>query len=163
MQLPETEYPFIANFIPDDPGYYDISCYAKDEFGNIYFSENTTVLVKEMVGSNIAASFRSPISSSFSVGSVIPFVVEADSENDIQNVEIFMDGRSIGIAERLDTSNAYFLNFEITGIPEGEYEFSFVARDYNGIYPVHLQTTSQQLKLDKTKKSQSYLKEGSLL
>ena len=85
-----------------------------------------------MVGSNIAASFRSPISSSFSVGSVIPFVVEADSENDIQNVEIFMDGRSIGIAERLDTSNAYFLNFEITGIPEGEYEFSFVARDYNG-------------------------------
>ena len=66
------------------------------------------------------------------MGSVIPFLVEANSENNIQNVEIFMDGISIGFGERLGRSNSYFLNYEIKEIPEGEYEFSFLARDYNG-------------------------------
>ena len=130
--LPNPSPPYVANFIPDEPGYYDLSCYAKDEFGNVYFSENTTVLVKEMIGSNIAAQFNSPTNDTFRVGSVIPFLVEANSENNIQNVEIFMDGISIGFGERLGRSNSYFLNYEIKEIPEGEYEFSFLARDYNG-------------------------------
>ena len=43
-----------------------------------------------------------------------------------------MDGISRGFGERLGRSNSYFLHYEIKEIPEGEDEFSFLARDYNG-------------------------------
>ena len=85
-----------------------------------------------MKGSNISAKFTSPVTTNFRVGAKIPFVVEANAESGIMNVEIYMDGKSVGFAQRDGTSNAFVLNHDLSGIPEGEYSFSFIARDYNG-------------------------------
>ena len=38
---------------PEDLGYSELSAYAKDEFGNVYFSESTTIKVTEMGTSNV--------------------------------------------------------------------------------------------------------------
>ena len=58
--------------------------------------------------------------------------VEANAESQIRNVELYMDGKSVGFAQRDGISNAFVLNYDLSGILEGNYEFSFIARDYNG-------------------------------
>ena len=52
--------PYNLRWIPDDPGYYNLYCYAKDSFGNFTISEKLTILVEEMIGSNINTEFLSP-------------------------------------------------------------------------------------------------------
>ena len=120
--------------MPNDPGFYNLSAYAKDEAGNVTFSNPVQVEVTEMVGSNLYAKFTNPESLvvETKVGSVFPLAVEASSENGIQNVEFFKDGKSIGFGVSNPDTGVYSLNYNFSGVPEGEYEFSFVARDRNG-------------------------------
>jgi hypothetical protein len=124
--------PFNISWIPDDPGYYNLYSYAKDNLGNITMSEELTILVQEMEGSNIKAEFLSPQTDTFTSGSNIFLSVQATGENGISNVEFFMDGQSIGFGEKSSFSNNFTLNYEIVGFAEGDYEFSFIARDSKG-------------------------------
>ena len=82
---------------PEDLGYSELSAYAKDEFGNVYFSESTTIKVTEMGTSNVTARFVGPISEAFPANvSILSIFVEANSIHGILNVELFINGRSIG-------------------------------------------------------------------
>ena len=124
--------PFNMMLIPDDPGYYNLYAYAKDSFGNFTISEKLTILIQEMEGSNINASFLSPKTNIFNSDSNVFLSVLANSENGINGVEFFFNNKSIGFGEKSSYSNTYSLSYSLNGLPEGEYELSFIARDKNG-------------------------------
>ena len=124
--------PFNMMFIPDDPGYYNLYAYAKDSFGNFTISEKLTILIQEMEGSNINASFLSPKTNIFNSDSNVFLSVLANSENGISNVEFFFNNKSIGFGEKSSYSNTYSLSYSLNGLPEGEYELSYIVRDKNG-------------------------------
>ena len=126
------KYPYSLSWIPDDPGYYNLYSYAIDSFGNFTISEKLTILVKEMVGSNINSSFLSPKTDVFNTGSTAYLSVQATAENGISNVEFFFDGTSIGFGEKSSYSNEYSMFYELSELPEGEYEISYLVRDAKG-------------------------------
>ena len=113
------KYPYSLSWIPDDPGYYNLYSYAIDSFGNFTISEKLTILVKEMVGSNINSSFLSPKTDVFNTGSTAYLSVQATAENGISNVEFFFDGTSIGFGEKSSYSNEYSMFYELSEFTGG--------------------------------------------
>ena len=85
-----------------------------------------------MEGFNINASFLSPKTNIFNSDSNVFLSVLANSENGISNVEFFFNNKSIGFGEKSSYSNTYSLSYSLNGLPEGEYELSYIARDKNG-------------------------------
>ena len=115
----------------DEAGEYSLSAYIRDEFGNIKVSENIIVELKDLIKSFPVAKFVEPDAGSMQVGSNF-LLTATSSENFINNVEFFLDGRSLGFGERQHSSNYYTKMVDLKAIAEGPHEFSLVARDFLG-------------------------------
>ena len=128
----KTSKPYAFQLALDDPQEYSIIAFAKDEFGNVVSSDPLIVELKEFEGSAPAAQFLGDQVESVQVGSSLILTAMASSENNINNVEFYMDNQSLGFAKRQNESNFYSTILSLSELSEGPHQISLIARDYNG-------------------------------
>lgn len=148
----KTSPPYVFPVYLDDPMEYSIVVLVKDDNGNISSSKSLTFDCREMVESSPIAFFEGPKEESLQVGSTMTLTAMASSESGINNVEFFLDAKSLGFAEKQNDSNFYSMVVDLKSLSEGAHEVSLVARDFLGnqvgSFPESM--TNIQSKLNKT-------------
>ena len=124
--------PYAFSLLLDNPQEYSIIGYARDEFGNVTSSEPLTVDLREFSGSAPAAQFLGNQVESVQVGSSLILTSLASSENGINNVEYYLDNKSLGFAQRQNESNFYSSIINLSELSEGPHQLSLIARDNYG-------------------------------
>jgi hypothetical protein len=123
--------PYSFTWVAENARDYSLSAVAQDYDGNVLFSQPTIVSVAEYSGSGIIARFDGEQKTTVQVGSEAMFSVLATSEFGIQEVELYLNGQSIGFAKPSgDGRYSYVLNF--SGFEQGVNLLSFNARDFAG-------------------------------
>ena len=128
----KTSPPYVFPVYLDDPMEYSIVVLVKDDNGNVSSSEPLTFDCREMVESSPIAFFEGPKEESLQVGSTMTLTAMASSESGINNVEFFLDAKSLGFAQKQNDSNFYSMVVDLTSMSEGAHEVSMVARDFLG-------------------------------
>jgi len=128
----KTSPPYVFPVYLDDPMEYSIVVLVKDDSGNISSSEPLTFDCREMIESSPIAFFEGPKEESLQVGSTMTLTTMASSESGINNVEFFLDAKSLGFAEKQNDSNFYSMVVDLKSMSEGPHEVSLIARDFLG-------------------------------
>ena len=126
-----TSPPYTFSWVPENARDYSLSAVAEDFDGNVIFSKPYVVSITEFSGSGIIARFDGEQQTTVQVGSEAMFSVLATSEFGIKEVELYLNGQSIGYATQSgDGRYSFILNF--SGFEQGVNSLSFVARDHVG-------------------------------
>lgn len=128
----KTSPPYVFPVYLDDPMEYSIVVLVKDDNGNVSSSEPLTFDCREMIESSPIAFFEGPKEESLQVGSTMTLTAMASSESGINNVEFFLNAKSLGFAEKQNDSNFYSMVVDLKSMSEGAHEVSLVARDFLG-------------------------------
>ena len=127
----KTSPPFQFEWAPDVTKDYHISAMVEDTAGNVFISKPSTIAVEEYLNSGMIAAFDGEWNSTVEIGSQAMFSVQASSESGIGEVEFFLDGASIGVADSVvDSEYSKIVDFK--NIAQGEHRLSFVATDKYG-------------------------------
>ncbi|TVR48626.1 MAG: hypothetical protein EA425_14010 [Puniceicoccaceae bacterium] len=122
-------------WVPPLPGSFNISATATDNTGSSFATAQRRVVIREQIGAAPVVTIVEPAADEATVPANlnITFVAQAvDSDGTVDTVEFFIRGGSIGLAERLQGTNRWQIQFNFSEFGVGVYEVVAVARDSNG-------------------------------
>ena len=125
--------PYSFVMIPDEPKDYYVYALVRDKAGNLSSSEETTISVQRFSGGGVSVFLNMENRMVFEADDQILLSAQASSQYGVNEVEFFIDMKSVGKITQANGQNYQLLvDLEELGMNLGEHQVSVIVRDNQG-------------------------------